>query len=539
MLRSYAEFLKRHHAEDIGRDLIARLKVGNAPILGRLMGMPPEFLLASAVEYSVKPLLAALSDGDIGPWLAHTLGQMEAGKLLGTNALDSLQVSDLTIGMSAYRQALTSLVPKFTTDPETLVALFGLIDDSFTAALVTFGDALIGFQANLTATVHKTMQQLEEAQRIAHIGSWEWDIVANRIDWSDELCRIWGLEPGQGPPDYEAYLARLHPDDRERVDAVVRDAFATLKGYDVEHRVIRPNGELRWIYGRGHVHADERGNPVRFSGTAQDVTERKHARDEIARRTVELEAANAHLQDLDRLKDDFLSVISHELRTPLNFIMGFASVLDEGVYGKLSEQQAESVTRILEGAFRMLRLVDNLLGISRMQAGSLDLMLGMIDVAQVVREVETSLGQLAEAKQIAITTHAAGPLMVPGDGQRIFQVLVNLVENAVKFTPPGGTIDVAAALDGDRVRVRCTDSGCGIASEDFSKLFRRFGQLDGGKSRSTSGVGLGLSIAKSLVEAHGGEIGVDSEVGRGSTFWFTLPVETMAGRRPQSARVAG
>jgi signal transduction histidine kinase len=227
----------------------------------------------------------------------------------------------------------------------------------------------------------------------------------------------------------------------------------------------------------------------------------------------------------DLMKDRFLGVLSHELRTPINAIMGFGSILEDGVLGEMPERQREAVRRILDGADTLLRLVDDLLDMSRIQAGKLVHAPRPMDLAAACQRVVEALGSLAEQKRLDLTLELPDALPeVFADPQRIEQVLVNLVGNAIKFTPPGGVVAIRAEQTGIWLRCEVMDTGKGIDRRDHPRLFKPFGQLDMSTTRPAGGTGLGLSISKALVEAHGGQIGLESAPGQGSTFWFTLPV---------------
>ncbi|MFN3431538.1 MAG: MHYT domain-containing protein [Candidatus Sericytochromatia bacterium] len=269
---------------------------------------------------------------------------------------------------------------------------------------------------------------------------------------------------------------------------------------------------------------DADGTIVGISSIARDIGERKRAEAQAARWAARLAEANARLREADRHKDEFLSVISHELRTPLNFITGFASVLDDEVPGPLNALQRTYVGKILTGADRMLLLVNDLLDAAKLQAGKFDLAPQPTEYLPVIEEVVTTLRPLADRHGLrldALIEAEAAPFI---DGPRIVQVLTNLVGNAIKFTPQGGRVTVRAFLRGDELVTQVMDTGRGISPENIPRLFQRFQQLDMSATRDAGGTGLGLTICKALVEAHGGAIGVLSEPGRGSTFWFTLPM---------------
>ncbi len=232
---------------------------------------------------------------------------------------------------------------------------------------------------------------------------------------------------------------------------------------------------------------------------------------------------------LDQLKEQFLSILSHELRTPINAIMGFASVLDDEVVGALTPEQHQYMGRILKGSDVLLTLIDDLLDMSRIQAGKFHLSPRPLDLGALVIEVCDSLRPLAEQKSLRFGCPEMDAVpTIQADPQRVRQVMVNLVNNAIKFTPEGGAIDVRLRPCGDVVLCEVEDTGIGIAESDIAKLFIPFTQLDMSNTRRAGGTGLGLSITKSLIDAHGGRIGVRSEPGVGSTFWFELPVSVVS-----------
>jgi signal transduction histidine kinase len=237
-----------------------------------------------------------------------------------------------------------------------------------------------------------------------------------------------------------------------------------------------------------------------------------------------LEAANQALVALDQSKDEFLSVASHELKTPLNAIKGFATLL-ETQHGQALPQDGRSyLANIVQAAERLGRLVNELLDLSSIRMGKLALVPRPCDPGLLVEDVVESIAPLALEREIALEAEVGARPVIALDYDRIAQVLTNLVGNAVKFTPRGGHVRVATCVVDGRLRVEVADSGPGIAPEDAPKLFRPFSQLDMGSTRAAGGTGLGLAISKALVEGHHGAIGLISAPGRGSTFWFELPL---------------
>ena len=359
---------------------------------------------------------------------------------------------------------------------------------------------------------------LANAQRIAHLGNWDWDIGTNELSWSAEIYRVFGVEPTRFGATYDAFLALVHPEDRPLVTAAVEQALVDGRPYALDHRLIRPDGEVRIVHEQGEVTRSGNGEPLRMSGTVQDVTSLRQAQAEVVQRSAEL----ARERELSAQKSQFVNSVSHELRTPLTAIFGYAELLEDEVAGSLTPEQATFVARLEDGARQLRRLVDDLLDAARLDAGTFRLQLERADPALRIRDVLADLAPaIAAAGLVTSIAVPVGEGELALDPQRIGQVVANLVGNALKFTPPGGTISVCLRWEPTCARCEVQDTGPGIAPEDLPLLFKRFSQLAAGKARG--GTGLGLSISKGIIEAHGGEIGVESQPGQGSTFWFTLP----------------
>ena len=239
--------------------------------------------------------------------------------------------------------------------------------------------------------------------------------------------------------------------------------------------------------------------------------------DELRRLYKELETTSQH-------KSDFLANMSHELRTPMNAIIGFSQVLREGLVGDVNEKQAEYLEDILSSGNHLLALINDVLDLSKVEAGQVELQVAPFSLQDALERGVSMVREQATSEGVQVTLHRNGSLdVVSGDERRIRQVIFNLLSNAVKFTPEGGRVDVSAKrVDGD-MRVSVADSGPGIAAEDLERIFEEFQQTEAG-ARQTEGTGLGLALSKRFVEMHGGRIWCESELGKGSTFEFTLPV---------------
>src|SRR3989454_591374 len=250
--------------------------------------------------------------------------------------------------------------------------------------------------------------------------------------------------------------------------------------------------------------------------------------DKLEEQHRELSRLNLELDQASKLKDQFLANVSHELRTPLNSVIGFSDLLLTGQVdgAPLSETQRDYLETISRNGRHLLQLINELLDLSKIAAGRMELHREPVALGTLLREAAASVHAQLEARRHTLSIEPPGdPVRVTADRGRVLQVLLNLLSNAIKFTADAGRITLAARLeDGGRyVRVAVSDTGIGIAPHDTAKLFQEFVQLDASPSRRYEGTGLGLALSKRLVELHGGAIGVESQLGVGSTFWFTLP----------------
>jgi PAS domain S-box-containing protein len=358
---------------------------------------------------------------------------------------------------------------------------------------------------------------LREMERIAHIGSWEWDLASGALSWSEELYRVYGLDPASGPVDFQRFLLQVHPDDREMVQAAVEQALRDREPFAFDHRIVWADGTVRTLNGRGRVIVDGEGRPVRMLGSGQDITDRKATEAALLRAKEEAEAAS-------RAKSDFLAVMSHELRTPLNAIGGYAELIELGVRGPVTPGQRQDLTRIQQSQRHLLTLIDEVLSYARMEAGAVSYAPRRVNVAERVGAAEAMVLPQASARGLTVERADCPPeLTARADPERLQQILLNLLSNAVKFTQPGGRLGMRVDEADGRVAVRVWDTGVGIAPEKLQSAFEPFVQVGRALNNPRDGVGLGLAISRDLARGMGGDLVAESTPGAGSTFTLLLP----------------
>jgi PAS domain S-box-containing protein len=330
------------------------------------------------------------------------------------------------------------------------------------------------------------------------------------------------LEEWHANPSF--FVEHLHPEDRERVREAQREARLNAEPLELEYRFIAADGRVVWLNDSYTVVRDETGKPWYTQGFAVDVTARKQAERDREALLTQTQEQNERLRKLDRMKDEFIALVSHELRTPLTSICGYLELLlQDDVMVELPETQLSWLEVIDRNAERLLRLVEDLLLTAQASAGNLALEQGELDIAAIIDQAVQASGPVAAARGIELTCSTESLPAANGDRLRIGQVIDNLVSNALKFTPAGGTVGVRAYSHASAVRIEVADTGMGISEDEQGQLFERFFRTARAQEEAIPGVGLGLSISKAIIEAHNGRISVRSLEGVGTTFFVDLP----------------
>ena len=362
-------------------------------------------------------------------------------------------------------------------------------------------------------------RRLHMALAAGHMGAWDWDITSGRVSWSAELESIHGLKPGAFGGTMDAVVRDVHPADLKQLQRAIAAAIETPEAdYSIEYRIVREDGACRWLAASGRVLVDNKGRPIRMVGVCRDTTERRLAEDGI--------------READRRKDDFLATLAHELRNPIAQLRAGVAVIR--MESGDPERVVEHCTIMERQMQQLTRLVDDLLDLSDLTHRGLRLEKRRIELAAVVRTaVEQSRILIEQAGHALSVTFPEEHIFLDADALRLGQVLTNLLNNAVKYTPRGGHIELVAECDRAGVRVSVRDSGIGIPPNKLDTIFEMFIQLDRSLETGYKGLGIGLTLVKSLVHMHGGTIEAHSEgLGKGSVFsvWLPITLETEPSR---------
>ena len=324
-----------------------------------------------------------------------------------------------------------------------------------------------------------------------------------------------------GKNDYDFFP----PDQAEFFISADRETLRNRRLVDIPEETIQTkNKGLRILHTKKIPILDASGEPSFLLGISEDITETRKAQEALLQAQAEAVRAN-------RAKSQFLASMSHELRTPLNAILGFSELLSDDATDKFDKAtRGRFLDQIHGSGQHLLQLINDILDLSKVEAGQMELHFEPVELGGLIEEVRATIEPLARSKAIRLSTESAGELNLIADAAKVKQMLLNLVSNAIKFTPSGGRIDIRTRRLDSWVEIAVSDSGIGIAKEDLGRLFTEFQQLDAGPARQQEGTGLGLALTRRFAELHGGQVLVESELGKGSTFTVRLPLQAAAPR---------
>ncbi|MBR8833384.1 MAG: PAS domain-containing protein [Stigonema ocellatum SAG 48.90 = DSM 106950] len=340
----------------------------------------------------------------------------------------------------------------------------------------------------LAENIHAVFLMIDvETRQVLYVSN------AYEIIWQRSCHRLY--------QNWSTWLDAIHPDDRQGVEMAFIELLETGK-YDIEYRIIRPDGSIRWIRDRAFPIKNEAGVVVRVAGIAEDITER---------------------HQIEQMKSEFIGIVSHELRTPLTAIRAALGLLNTGIYDKKPEKFKRMIEIASTDSDRLVRLVNDILDLERLESGRVVLQKKTCPAADLIQQAIEGVRVIANQQHITLKMHPSDA-QVWAAGDAIIQALTNLLSNAIKFSPADSTITLSVQQQPDCVLFQISDQGRGIPPDKLEAIFVRFQQVDASDSRDKSGTGLGLAICRSIIDQHGGKIWAQSTVGMGSTFFFTLPL---------------
>jgi PAS domain S-box-containing protein len=341
------------------------------------------------------------------------------------------------------------------------------------------------------------------------MGDWTHDLASGRISWGDTAYQLFGVAPGGFDGTLEGFLKLVHPDDRPGLAEKLADAVARRAEYETEFRVRTPQGEDRWVLGRGQVFWDADGRPAKVVGVGLDVTDRRRVEEA--------------LREADRRKDEFLAVLGHELRNPLVPICNAAALIRAAADG--DARLGELAAVVQRQAAAMTRLVDELLDVGRIRRGLVEVRSEAVELGELARRAAESARPALEARGQSLRLELPRrPVHFAGDPVRLGQVLHNLLANAARYSEPGRAVTLSASAPDGQVVLAVRDEGIGLRPEALARIWEPFTQADRVPGRAAEGLGLGLSVVRRLVELHGGTVSAHSDgPGNGSTFEVRIP----------------
>ncbi|MDH3354843.1 MAG: response regulator [Chromatiales bacterium] len=627
--------LTKNHDDDIKYVSVQSSKIGDGLDLLKPLALTLELGVVE-FNYMAPVRLIALSTTLLG--IAFTLGSVFIALVIGNSISKPIL---LLRDRVSKRGEEAQCAPLGTGDElEELALMF----DDRTRELRTIQDNLAHLVEQRTQKLSQSEESLKRAQGIAHLGNWEWNIKNDELKWSDEIYHIFGWSPDSFVPNYKVFMDAIHEDDRQRVQDAIDQALKSVGfEYQIEHRIVRDNGEVRYVQESGRVIRDSSSNAVMMTGIVQDITERSKAQQdlELYRLMIENSAdpifmidnedgfrlayvneaavkhygasreelmtwsipdwdphfteadLPAHLEEIKanadsdktltietqhrtksgeiipvelslnlitykghlchfgyihniiqrketeqklldakeqaenaaQLKSQFLANMSHEIRTPMNAVINLSKL---ALQTELTAQQRNYIEKVERSGSNLLGIINDILDFSKIEADKLTIENIPFSIEEVLRDVSDIVIHKAREKGLELLYDLSYelPENLMGDPLRISQVLINLITNAVKFTEQGEVTFAINELERRKdeivLKFSVKDSGIGMTTEQQSRLFQAFQQADGSTTRKYGGTGLGLSISKRLIELMGGELGVESELDKGTTFFFTL-----------------
>jgi len=360
--------------------------------------------------------------------------------------------------------------------------------------------------------IRKREAMLQEAQKLSHIGSWEWDIAHDVVTWTDELYRIFGYEPDEITITYETYLDKIHPGDKEFVNNIIQKAFKDHKPFNFYHRVLRDGGTEVTLYAHGEVSVDKHNNVVRMNGTAQDVTELKRKEEMLERQNEELQKINAEL-------DKFVYSVSHDLRAPLTSMLG---IIEISIEESQSQNMQERLNLLKTNITKLDQFILDILDHSR--NARMEIRNEEINFHELVNDITANLkyGSGISDHKVDVRVNIKSDGYFYSDKNRMTIILNNLISNAIRYANPDTKnpfVGIDVMVNEREANIVIEDNGIGIDKAFHDKIFEMFYRV----SHNSIGSGLGLYLVKESLKKLNGTIKVESEKGKGTVFYISIP----------------
>jgi two-component system CheB/CheR fusion protein len=362
--------------------------------------------------------------------------------------------------------------------------------------------------------------------KAARVGTWDWEMETGKLSWSNNMDELHGKRPGSFQGTFSNAMEFVYPDDRATIDEAIAVAESGDGEFHAEYRVIADDGRLIWIESKGQILRDGSSGPKRMAGVCLDITERKEADEALRINETMLRTQTEELATAHRQKDEFLAMLAHELRNPLAPISNAVQLLKIQNHGQRENTLPWAIDVIDRQVMLISRLVDDLLDVARITRGHIELQSELIDLRSVIGQVTESASAWFDAKQQHFEVDCPDlPIMVDADATRMVQAIINLLNNASKFTPQSGHVSLRVYCQSDEAVIAVADNGIGISADILPHVFELFTQADRSLDRRQGGLGLGLSLVRKMVEMHGGRVLAASPgIGRGSEFFIRLPL---------------
>jgi PAS domain S-box-containing protein len=373
---------------------------------------------------------------------------------------------------------------------------------------------------------------LNESQGMAHTGNIELDVIDNKMYWSDEIFRIFGYQPQEFIPDYKSLLKHIFQADRKFIVNQLSKATYFDSSFKQECRFRKLDGTEGWLSIKGDIGFNSKNlKPVRMVAIIQDITEKKQA-ELVYKSNEENLRLLREAHELDRMKTEFFANVSHEFRTPVNIIFSTLQLLEMYIKnGTIDDTQGnlgKKLKSMKQNCHRLLRLIDNLIDVTKIDSGFIALQPENVDIVKIIEEICSSVAEFTKSKNINLKYYTSvQKKVIACDPDKIERIMLNLLSNAIKFNNPDGDVTVKISTEKGSILVSVEDNGEGIPKEKQEYIFDRFAQVDKSLSRNFEGSGIGLSLVKSFVDMHEGQIRLESEPGKGSKFIFILPDRVM------------